>query len=228
MSLRIAFCFGLTALAAGCTTSPDPSQGPVETPVVAPVATPPTHLGAWYWTGTLAADGHDRAREAERYMLDFQDDGVVLVRADCNRGRASYSLPNRYQLSIGPVGLTKIGCGDDSQDRLFLGQLAKARALGAGAEWMLVDLLDDVGVMHFARSPSANLQAYRCGSGATIYVGYTEGSARLMAAGRVWTLAAVAAGSGARFEAADVVVHSKGNDALISGTGSDDGLCVGT
>lgn len=196
-------------------------------PAVAPVAAAPTHLGVWYWAGTLSADGHDSALDAERYMLDFQDDGVVLVRADCNRGRASYSLPNRYQLSISPVGLTKMGCSEDTQDRLFLDQLSKARALGAGAEWMLVDLLDDVGVMHFARSPLARLAAYRCASGAMVYVGYTEGSARLMAGGRVWTLAPVAAASGARYEAADVVLHTKEKDALISGIGSDDGLCVG-
>lgn len=204
---------------------PDQAATPAAPAVGAPPVAVPSHLGVWYWAGSLGADGHVSVVDASRYELDFREDGSLRVRADCNRGMSSYMLHSRYQLEIAPVGLTKMGCPADSQDSSFLRQLAAARALGAGAEWMLVDLRDDLGVMHLARSAQATLRGYRCADGRVFHVGYTEGSVRLMAGERVMRLEQVPAASGLRFEAAGVVLHSKGEEALLSGLDGESGAC---
>ena len=56
----------------------------------------------WAWQGTQMQDGSRVVPEApERYTLTFQPGGQVSVRADCNRGSASYLL-NDTALSFGP------------------------------------------------------------------------------------------------------------------------------
>ncbi len=78
----------------------------------------------WAWQGTQMQDGSRFVPEApERYTLTFQPGGQVSVRADCNRGSASYLL-NDTALSFGPIALTKMMCPPGSRDSEFLKELA--------------------------------------------------------------------------------------------------------
>ena len=59
---------------------------------------------------------------AERYTLLFDPGGKVDVRADCNRGSATYTLDGGA-LRIGPIALTRMACTPGSRDAEFLGEL---------------------------------------------------------------------------------------------------------
>jgi heat shock protein HslJ len=203
-----------------------PAPAPASTPAPTPAPTPPTHLGAWYWVGTIGAEATVIARDPARYRIEPMDDGRIAVQADCNRGGGSYEMANRYEVRIGPIGLTKMGCPPESQDRIFLADLAAARSFGAGAEWMLVDLLEDRGVMHFARSEQARLAHYECKSGAPFWVAYGDGHARLMADGRVLRLPQIEAASGAKYSDGTVTLHGNDEQALLEGIGAGRSGCV--
>lgn len=227
-ALLILAGLGLSA----CATREQPAlpAAPVPAPAAstppAAVTTPPTHLGAWYWVGTIGAEATVIARDPARYRIEPMDDGRIAVQADCNRGGGSYEMANRYEVRIGAIGLTKMGCPPESQDRVFLADLAAARSFGAGPEWMLVDLLEDRGVMHFARSEQARLAHYECKSGAPFWVAYGEGHARLMADGRVMRLPQVEAASGTKYSDGAVTLHGKGEEALLEGIGAGRSGCV--
>jgi para-nitrobenzyl esterase len=94
-------------------------------------------------------DGARVAPDApERYTLLFQPGGRVNLRADCNRGSASYLL-NGSELSFGPIALTKMLCPPGSRDAEFLRQLGAVAAQSLrGGELTLT--LGDGAIMRFA------------------------------------------------------------------------------
>jgi para-nitrobenzyl esterase len=74
----------------------------------------------WSWRETVMGDDKRIKSDApERYTLLFQPGGMVAVRADCNRGSASYLL-NGSSLSFGPIALTRAMCPPGSMDSEFM------------------------------------------------------------------------------------------------------------
>jgi para-nitrobenzyl esterase len=103
----------------------------------------------WTWQGTQFKNGARVVPDApERYTLVFQPGGMVNVRADCNRGSASYLL-NGSALSFGPIALTKMMCPPGSRDTEFLKDLSTL----AGQQWsgndLVLTLTGDAGTMRF-------------------------------------------------------------------------------
>jgi heat shock protein HslJ len=120
---------------------------------------PPPPMGAagdtllthtvWAWQGTQMKDGRRIAPDApERYSLDFQPGGQVSVRADCNRGRASYRLDDTA-LTLGPIALTKMMCPPGSRDAEFLEQLAAVTRQTTRGDELVLTLRNDAGSMRF-------------------------------------------------------------------------------
>lgn len=140
------------SLGTGCSNAPDPVPA-ASTPVM-PVA---THMGIWYWIGSTSAGPTLLAADPARYQINFADAGTMLVQADCNRGRAGYTLDGG-KFAPGPIGLTKVGCPPDSQDRDFLAQLRGAQSLAPAGEWLHIELGEGSGTMHFARDPKSVLK----------------------------------------------------------------------
>ena len=69
----------------------------------------------------------------ERYTVEFRAGGTVSVRADCNRGSATY-VRNGSALGIGPIALTRMACPSDTRDAEFvkgLGAVAGHRCAAA-------------------------------------------------------------------------------------------------
>lgn len=104
-------------------------------PAAMPSATPPSLVGhAWAWQGARNPTGERIVVSApDRYTIEFMADGVVRVRADCNRGSGRFSTGPGARLTLGPIATTKMGCPDGSQDRLFLkmlGSVARYRFEG--------------------------------------------------------------------------------------------------
>ena len=103
----------------------------------------------WSWQGTQMKDGTRIAPDApERYALTFQPGGQVSVRADCNRGSASYLL-NDTALSFGPVALTKMMCPPGSRDAEFLKELAAVATQGYIGYDLMLTLQGSAGTMRF-------------------------------------------------------------------------------
>lgn len=152
--MRSALLFGVLALSlgAGCSNAPDPV--PAASTPAAPAA---THLGIWYWIGSTSVGPTQLAADPVRYQINFADAGTMLVQADCNRGRAAYTL-DAGRFVPGPIGLTKIGCPPDSQDRDFLAQLRSAQSLAPAGDWLQIELGEGRGTMHFARDPKSVLK----------------------------------------------------------------------
>jgi len=82
----------------------------------------------WAWHATTGNDGA-RASVAspDRYTIELQPDGVLRVRADCNRGAGRYAASD-VDLRFSPIATTKIGCPAGSRDREFLEGLASVDA----------------------------------------------------------------------------------------------------
>ncbi len=150
---RLASCVAALVLVAAC-AEPGPPVLPGR------VNAPPPPLAesgdglitgtAWAWQGTQAKDGARIVPDGpERYTLEFLPGGQVNVRADCNRGTASYAL-NGAQLSFGPVALTKMMCPPGSRDADFLRGLAAAATHELAGSSLVLSLRDAAGVMRFS------------------------------------------------------------------------------
>jgi heat shock protein HslJ len=103
----------------------------------------------WTWQGTQMRDGtRVTPDDPERYTLQFQPGGRVNVRADCNRGSASYVLTGNV-LNFGPIALTRAACPAGSRDTEFVNNLdAVSGQLFQGNELVLT-LKADAGSMRF-------------------------------------------------------------------------------
>src|SRR5206468_2185222 len=104
-------------------------------PPITPIMVPPTltsagepTLGghAWAWQGTELTGSERMVPDApERYTIEFQRDGRVQLRADCNRGGAEYAAGVNRSLSMTPAATTKIGCPPGSKGTAFVRQLGE-------------------------------------------------------------------------------------------------------
>jgi heat shock protein HslJ len=208
-------------LVVACTSAPELT--PPSTPEV--VTAPATHLGAWYWTGTVSTDNVLIAADPARYRIEFTDATTMAVQADCNRGRASYTLSSQDELQTGPIGLTKMGCPEDSQDRQFLTALAAARRLQPGADWLRAELADGQGSMLLARDSSARLHQYRCADSASFAVGLAPGGALVLVGGKSWFLPQMPANSGFHYRAGQLDLQITGAVAQLTGADAPRGDC---
>lgn len=77
----------------------------------------------WHWQQSTLRDGSDiQPDNPEKYVLDFQPGGQFMIRADCNRGRGTYTLVGN-ELTIEGIVLTRMACPEESLDGVFLEQL---------------------------------------------------------------------------------------------------------
>lgn len=135
-------------IASACSNIPDSTPPP---------APPVTHLGNWFWIASTSADGAQNIEQPQRYQIEFVDDGSLRVQADCNRGGSRYSILSESQLQIAPIALSKRACPDDSQDRLFVRQLAGVTKMTLNGQQLRLESANGAEVMHFARDPNAKM-----------------------------------------------------------------------
>ncbi len=73
------------------------------------------------------------------------------VRADCNRGSATY-VRNGSTLGIGPIALTRMACPSDSRDADFLKGLGNVSGHLIRGNDLVLTLKVDSGSMQFTSS----------------------------------------------------------------------------
>jgi heat shock protein HslJ len=121
-------------------------------PAIAPIADAGDTLltvGIWLWQGTQrGSDARIVPDAPERYTLEFQPGGRVLVRADCNRGSGSYQLNGR-SLTFGPFALTRAMCAPGSRDVEFLRGLAAVSGHVDNGRELVLTFADNAGSMRF-------------------------------------------------------------------------------
>lgn len=103
----------------------------------------------WSWQETvMSGDKRIVPDASDRYTLLFQPGGVVAVRADCNRGSASYTLDGGA-LSFGPLAITRAMCPPGSKDGEFLTALAAVSGQLFRGDDLVLTLKSDSGSMLF-------------------------------------------------------------------------------
>lgn len=85
----------------------------------------------------------------ENYTVEFMDDGNVVVQADCNQGRGSFTTTDN-RLSIGELATTRMACPPGSSDTEFLRALNNASSFFFQDGQLIVELMYDSGSMIFA------------------------------------------------------------------------------
>lgn len=151
--MRRIFVLMLPMAVAACTATG--AGGPV---LPGLVNAPPPPLAAedslpigvvWTWLSTQTGDGRGVVPDArERYTLEFRSGGTVNVRADCNRGSASYTRDGAA-LGIGPVALTRMACPADSRDADFVKGLAAVSTHSMVGSDLVLKFKADSGSMRF-------------------------------------------------------------------------------
>ena len=144
------------ALLSGCVaneTSPKAALPPV-TPIMVPPAmkadADPTLAGrVWTWQSSELRGERIVPDAPERYTIEFQPDGRVQVRADCNRGGAGYTSHADRSLSITPVATTKMGCPAGSKGTEFVRQLADVDGYDFVDSNLVLRLKSNAGTMRF-------------------------------------------------------------------------------
>ena len=147
----------VTALLVGCGANETSTKSTL--PPVTPIMVPPPMKGGddpalgghvWLWQGTELRGERIAPEAPERYTVEFQPDGRVQVRADCNRGGAGYTARADRSLSITPVATTKMGCPAGSKGTEFVRQLAEVGGYDFVDGNLMLALKSNAGAMRFA------------------------------------------------------------------------------
>jgi heat shock protein HslJ len=150
----LSIAVSLLVIACAAADSPPVLPGSVNAPPpeIAPAADagdPLLTTGLWLWQGTQRGSDAKIVPDApERYTLEFQAGGRVVVRADCNRGSGSYQLNGR-SLTFGPLALTRAMCAPGSRDVEFLRSLAAVNAHANNGRELVLTFADNAGSMRF-------------------------------------------------------------------------------
>jgi heat shock protein HslJ len=113
--------------------------------------TPPSQLmaGTWEWIGFRTPVEQLVVDAAERYTIQFEGSGRVLVRADCNRGNGAYIIGEDRQLTLGPIALTRAACPPGSLSDRFVRELARANRFFIKDKDLFLELPADSGTLRF-------------------------------------------------------------------------------
>lgn len=108
----------------------------------------------WQWVETAYGDGTTlTVDDPTRYMLSLQPDGTVALRADCNRGRGSYTLDGAL-LSLDVAVMTRMACPEGSLAEEFVRDLNAAATYVMDGDDLVINLFADAGNMRFERVAS--------------------------------------------------------------------------
>lgn len=106
--------------------------------------------GVWQWGGLFSAAEKITVDNPERYTLELQAGGKALLRADCNRGTATWKSDGGA-IGIKPGALTRAQCPPGSLDARYLKALELAAGYRIRAGRLFLDLPGEGGSMMFLR-----------------------------------------------------------------------------
>ena len=90
----------------------------------------------------------------EKYSLMFTPDGVLHIKADCNRARGSYKADEQGSLTIEIGPMTRAMCTKDSRSDQYIKYLGFVRIYFFKDGRLFFDLFADGGTMEFIPVPN--------------------------------------------------------------------------
>lgn len=103
------------------------------------------------------AQGVTQPADPARYGLEFQADGQLAMRLDCNRGTAQWvatpSEPGRGVLSISPGAMTRAMCPPGSWDTRLAQNLGEVQSYVIQGDRLHLALKLDSGIYTWVREP---------------------------------------------------------------------------
>jgi len=116
-------------------------------------APPPDMTGVtWEWVGFSTPVEQVAVDTPDRYTLRFEPDRRVLVRADCNRGSAAYSIGEDRRMALEPFVLTKMACPPGSLSDRFVKEVGRAASYFLKEGDLYLELPVDSGTLRFRRA----------------------------------------------------------------------------
>lgn len=108
-------------------------------------------MNSWMWVGFTDPNQEFRVEDPESYLLTFQPDRRVTIKADCNNATGNYSLEdNKIKIDIGPM--TRAMCPPGSRSDDFIKYLQSAAIYFYKDNNLFLDLMADGGTMEFAQA----------------------------------------------------------------------------
>ena len=105
----------------------------------------------WQWTSFTDPLQAFDLPDPENYTIEFGEDGVVQIKADCNMASCSYNLENsRITITIGPM--TQAACPPGSLSDQFIQDLGFVRIYFFQGDNLFLDLMADGGTMMFTNA----------------------------------------------------------------------------
>jgi len=152
----------LLSLLAGCANQPAattavPTNVPAATALPAPAEAPttaPTEAGfltanAWQWISFTNPVEQYSVDNPQNYVLAFNEDGTVNIKADCNNAVGSYTVDgSSIKIEVGPM--TMAACPPESRSDDFVKYLGFAAIYFFKDGNLFIDLFADGGTLEFA------------------------------------------------------------------------------
>lgn len=98
-------------------------------------------------------------RPGHRYTLTFNADGQLAFQADCNPGFGTWEYTPPAGITIGPLAVTEMYCGDESIDNRFLTDLSYVRSYVMRDGDLYLATLADGAILKFE---NANAPSFDC------------------------------------------------------------------
>lgn len=150
----------------------EPTQEPTAVPpTAAPPTAAPTEVVAdpegtnrdtllaqpWLWHSFQGPTEAFEIQNPQDYLLTFNQDGTVNVKADCNNAAGSFTADeSSLTITLGPVTLA--ACPDGSRGEQFIQLLGGAAAYFFEGADLYIDLMADGGTMRFAPAEAVAVQ----------------------------------------------------------------------
>ena len=149
-------CLALVAVLLGaCAPQPPAPPGPARPAPAQEAAAPalPAELldVDWGWVGMTTPVEDVNVHVPDKYTIRFRSGERIEVRADCNRGSASYSIGADRRIEIGPVALTRMACPPGSLSDRFARELGRVGSYFVQDGELHLELSVDSGTLRFRR-----------------------------------------------------------------------------
>ena len=105
----------------------------------------------WEWVSFTTPVEEITVDAPERYTVQFMKDGNVALRADCNRGMASYTAGSDGKLTFGGIALTRAMCPEGSLSNRFVREVERASTYFLRDGDLFLELPVDSGTLRFRR-----------------------------------------------------------------------------
>jgi heat shock protein HslJ len=126
-----------------------PTPAPTVIPTESAVIDTALLANDWQWIGLTVPARQITIETPENYILSFQDNGTVLIKAACTNATRNYTADNGVlTFSIWPV--TIAGCQSNSRSDQFFGLIGSAARYHFNDGNLYINLKTDGGMMTFA------------------------------------------------------------------------------